>query len=171
MAQFWVRPSLSLPVTFGGGIRAWISLTRMTVSLFNNVSGQIVYEWTISLYNVIFTVPSPVIGTPVQFASAGPVCWIGACNYIHSDRRTCLLPRPRFDCESGTRCIILWCIFCVCGRGPDAEQDTGGIARDQRLSIELSFDSLLHVSRVMYMQPVCRIATKTTETRGLPFDG
>jgi hypothetical protein len=83
MTQFWVRPSLSLPVTFGGGIRAWFSLTRMTVSLFNNVSGQIVYEWTISLYNVIFTVPSPACDRNPRPVRVGPSRVLDRCLQLY----------------------------------------------------------------------------------------
>lgn len=39
-----------------------------------------------------------------------------------------------------------------------------GTTRDQCISIELSVDFLLHVSRVLCMRPVCRIANKATET-------
>ena len=44
----------------------------MQYSFFNNFSGQIAYEsWTLSLYNVVFTVLPPfVIGVFDQFVSA-----------------------------------------------------------------------------------------------------
>ena len=47
------------------------------------------------------------------------------------------------------------------------ERDVDGTARAHTFSIELSFDSLLHVSQVVCVQPGWRIATKITETRGL----
>lgn len=49
-----------------------LTLTRQQYSFFNNFSGQIAYEsWTISFYNVIFTVLPPlVIGIFDQFVSA-----------------------------------------------------------------------------------------------------
>ncbi|KAI0827823.1 phospholipid-translocating P-type ATPase [Trametes gibbosa] len=47
-------------------------MTQFWFSFFNNFSGQIVYEsWTLSLYNVVFTVLPPlVIGVFDQFVSA-----------------------------------------------------------------------------------------------------
>ncbi len=47
-------------------------LTFTQFSFFNNFSGQIAYEsWTLSLYNVVFTVLPPlVIGIFDQFVSA-----------------------------------------------------------------------------------------------------
>lgn len=64
MTQFWV---ISLQ---------WRLLTAgwppLQFSFFNNFSGQIAYEsWTLSLYNVVFTVLPPlVIGIFDQFVSA-----------------------------------------------------------------------------------------------------
>ena len=63
MTQFWV----------GGPHRyaEFISFVPQ-FSFFNNFSGQIAYEsWTLSLYNVVFTVLPPlVIGIFDQFVSA-----------------------------------------------------------------------------------------------------
>lgn len=49
-----------------------MTANSLQFSFFNNFSGQIVYEsWTLSLYNVIFTVLPPlVIGVFDQFVSA-----------------------------------------------------------------------------------------------------
>jgi phospholipid-transporting ATPase len=49
-----------------------VSLMYSQFSFFNNFSGQIAYEsWTLSLYNVVFTVLPPlVIGVFDQFVSA-----------------------------------------------------------------------------------------------------
>lgn len=48
------------------------NITPVQYSFFNNFSGQIAYEsWTLSLYNVVFTVLPPfVIGVFDQFVSA-----------------------------------------------------------------------------------------------------
>jgi len=66
MTQFWVRICPSYR-------ECNVQLTTTTqYSFFNNFSGQIAYEsWTISFYNVIFTVLPPlVIGVFDQFVSA-----------------------------------------------------------------------------------------------------
>lgn len=64
MTQFWVR--FVLRVVFSPDV------ARGQYSFFNNFSGQIAYEsWTISFYNVLFTVLPPlVIGIFDQFVSA-----------------------------------------------------------------------------------------------------
>lgn len=65
MTQFWVRTQMFV-----------IHVLSLTIyiqfSFFNNFSGQIAYEsWTLSLYNVVFTVLPPlVIGVFDQFVSA-----------------------------------------------------------------------------------------------------
>jgi phospholipid-transporting ATPase len=69
MTQFWVRPAPSL--LFERRAKKLIqSLPQF--SFFNNFSGQIAFEsWTLSLYNVVFTVLPPlVIGVFDQFVSA-----------------------------------------------------------------------------------------------------
>ena len=67
-------------MTFGGDVWVWFLLTRMTVFFFNNLSGQIAYEsWTISFYNFIFTVFSPlmieIVGPCVGSVSANVFAW------------------------------------------------------------------------------------------------
>ena len=65
MTQFWVCQSIDLTPARG-------SSTFEQFSFFNNFSGQIAYEsWTLSLYNVLFTLLPPlVIGIFDQFVSA-----------------------------------------------------------------------------------------------------
>jgi len=65
MTQFWVRTSFMT----GSGVDF---LHHRQYSFFNSFSGQIAYEsWTLSLYNVLFTVLPPlVIGIFDQFVSA-----------------------------------------------------------------------------------------------------
>ena len=64
MTQFWVRLARELALLS--------RLTLLQFSFFNNFSGQIAYEsWTLSLYNVVFTLLPPlVIGIFDQFVSA-----------------------------------------------------------------------------------------------------
>jgi phospholipid-transporting ATPase len=68
MTQFWVR------CVVHSLFRTDLTETTPTVqfSFLNNFSGQIAYEsWTLSLYNVVFTVLPPlVIGVFDQFVSA-----------------------------------------------------------------------------------------------------
>jgi phospholipid-transporting ATPase len=66
MTQFWVRYK---PLYT---IRASDGCEKSQFSFFNNFSGQIAFEsWTLSLYNVVFTVLPPfVIGVFDQFVSA-----------------------------------------------------------------------------------------------------
>jgi phospholipid-transporting ATPase len=63
MTQFWASPIF---VDYSA------KLTVMQFSFFNNFSGQIANEsWTLSFYNVLFTVLPPlVIGIFDQFVSA-----------------------------------------------------------------------------------------------------
>lgn len=63
MTQFWVRSIVR---------RLCWNWQLCKFSFFNNFSGQIAYEsWTLSLYNVVFTVLPPlVIGVFDQFVSA-----------------------------------------------------------------------------------------------------
>lgn len=63
MTQFWVRTMINVILS---------KTDPFQFSFFNNFSGQIAYEsWTLSLYNVVFTVLPPlVIGVFDQFVSA-----------------------------------------------------------------------------------------------------
>jgi len=67
MTQFWVRLLRRSLLPFVSSCSPCIQY-----SFFNNFSGQIAYEsWTLSLYNVVFTVLPPlVIGIFDQFVSA-----------------------------------------------------------------------------------------------------
>ena len=65
MTQFWVRWAVPL-------VLSALTSSNIQFSFLNNFSGQIAYEsWTLSLYNVVFTVLPPlVIGVFDQFVSA-----------------------------------------------------------------------------------------------------
>ena len=65
MTQFWV--CLAIPLVLSA-----LTSSNIQFSFLNNFSGQIAYEsWTLSLYNVVFTVLPPlVIGVFDQFVSA-----------------------------------------------------------------------------------------------------
>lgn len=65
MTQFWVR-------LFQSCVHDERLPTAFQFSFFNNFSGQIAFEsWTLSFYNVLFTVLPPlVIGIFDQFVSA-----------------------------------------------------------------------------------------------------
>lgn len=65
MTQFWVRDCSTFILDI-------LNPLVIQYSFFNNFSGQIAYEsWTLTLYNVVFTVLPPlVIGIFDQFVSA-----------------------------------------------------------------------------------------------------
>ncbi|EJD39298.1 phospholipid-translocating P-type ATPase [Auricularia subglabra TFB-10046 SS5] len=68
----WSYQRLSKLILFSFYKNIVLYMTQFWYSFFNNFSGQIAYEsWTLSLYNVLFTVlPPVVIGVFDQFVSA-----------------------------------------------------------------------------------------------------
>jgi phospholipid-transporting ATPase len=68
----WSYQRLSKLILYSFYKNIVLYMTQFWYSFFNNFSGQIAYEsWTLSLYNVVFTVLPPlVIGVFDQFVSA-----------------------------------------------------------------------------------------------------
>ena len=146
-------------VMFGGDVWVRLSLRCMTVFFFNNFSGQVLNDLVLQLH--LYRPPGSLA------SSCRPVCWIGIRKCVRSDQRTfyqdgfLVMNRGCAVSFSGA------CFVCV-GGGADV---WSGMRTERHgthtFSIELSFDSLLHVSQVVCVQPGCRVATKITETRGL----